>query len=96
MDNSPTILNEVGGLHIRGAESGDPFAASGAVTFSSLRDSIGIGQSSITFHELYSRYAGDVYRFAHWLSGNSHDADDITAETFVRAWTAPEEPSWSR
>jgi RNA polymerase sigma-70 factor (ECF subfamily) len=45
-----------------------------------------------TFHELYSRYADDVYRFAHWLTGNPHDARDITAETFVRAWTAPEEP----
>src|SRR5580700_579463 len=44
------------------------------------------------FHELYDRYAGDVYRFAHWLTGNPHDARDITSETFVRAWTAPEEP----
>jgi len=45
-----------------------------------------------TFHELYDRYANDVYRFAHWLTGNPHDARDITSETFVRAWTAPEEP----
>ena len=45
-----------------------------------------------TFHELYNRYAGDVYRFAHWLTGNPDDARDITSETFVRAWTAPEEP----
>jgi RNA polymerase sigma-70 factor, ECF subfamily len=45
-----------------------------------------------TFHELYSRYAADVYRFAHWLTGNPDDAKDITSETFVRAWTAPEEP----
>jgi RNA polymerase sigma-70 factor (ECF subfamily) len=46
----------------------------------------------MTFHELYSRYAEDVYRFAHWLSGNPEVARDITSETFVRAWTAPEEP----
>jgi len=45
-----------------------------------------------TFHELYDRHADDVYRFAHWLTGNPHDARDITSETFVRAWTAPEEP----
>jgi RNA polymerase sigma factor (sigma-70 family) len=92
MDNSPTTLNGLCGLHIRGAESGEPLTASGPVTFSTLRDSIGIGQSPITFHELYRRYAGDVYRFAHWLSRNPHDAHDITSETFVRAWTAPEEP----
>src|SRR5580658_7446265 len=46
----------------------------------------------ITFHELYERHAGDVYRFAHWLTGNPHDARDITSETFVRAWTAPVGP----
>ena len=46
----------------------------------------------MTFHDLYSRYVDDVYRFAHWLSGNPHDAHDITSETFVRAWTAPNEP----
>src|SRR6185436_5576084 len=46
----------------------------------------------MTFHELYSRYAEDVFRFAHWLSGNPETARDITSETFVRAWTAPEEP----
>ena len=42
----------------------------------------------IDFHELYEQYAPDVYRFAFWLSGNSMDADDITSETFVRAWTS--------
>lgn len=41
-----------------------------------------------TFHELYARYSEDVYRFSYWLTGNSHDAADITSETFVRAWTA--------
>lgn len=92
MGNSPTTFNELSGLFAGCVESGDRFAAPSPVTFSPLRDRIGMGQSSITFHELYSRYAGDVYRFAHWLSGNPHDAQDITAETFVRAWTAPEEP----
>jgi RNA polymerase sigma-70 factor, ECF subfamily len=40
------------------------------------------------FDTLYRRYARDVYRFALFLSGRPHEADDITAETFVRAWTA--------
>jgi len=46
----------------------------------------------VTFHELYRRYAEDVYRFAHWLAGNADEARDITSETFVRAWTAAAEP----
>ena len=40
----------------------------------------------LTFNELYEQYAPDVYRFAFWLSGNAADADDLTSETFVRAW----------
>jgi len=42
----------------------------------------------LTFHELYERHARDVYRFAYWMCGDPVDAEDITSETFVRAWTA--------
>jgi len=37
------------------------------------------------FKELYTRYAGDIYRFAMFLRGDA--AEDITAETFARALT---------
>ncbi len=43
----------------------------------------------IEFHELYERYAAAVHRLALYLSGDRAEADDLTAETFVRAWTAP-------
>src|SRR5215831_6574496 len=42
------------------------------------------------FHELYERYSRDVYRFALYLSGDPALADDVTAETFIRAWCSPE------
>jgi RNA polymerase sigma-70 factor, ECF subfamily len=45
----------------------------------------------LTFHELYARYSGDVYRFAYWLSGDRAEAEDITSETFVRAWATERE-----
>lgn len=41
----------------------------------------------LTFEELYVAYSPDVYRFSVWLCGNAADAEDITAETFTRAWT---------
>jgi RNA polymerase sigma-70 factor (ECF subfamily) len=41
----------------------------------------------IDFHDFYEQYAPDVYRFVVRLSGDPIHADDITAETFVRAWT---------
>jgi RNA polymerase sigma-70 factor (ECF subfamily) len=45
----------------------------------------------ITFHEIYERHSKDVYRYAFWLSGSADDADDITSETFARAWVGREE-----
>jgi len=42
------------------------------------------------FHALYGRYARDVHRFAVYLSGDPALADDITSETFLRAWTSVE------
>ncbi len=45
----------------------------------------------ITFHEIYERHSKDVYRYAFWLSGDGDDAQDITAETFARAWAGRDE-----
>lgn len=42
------------------------------------------------FSELYRKYAPDVLRFAVYLCGDRDEAEDITAETFARAWTSPE------
>jgi RNA polymerase sigma-70 factor (ECF subfamily) len=43
------------------------------------------------FTSLYESFAADVFRFALYLCGNRSDAEDITSETFVRAWTSQEE-----
>jgi RNA polymerase sigma factor (sigma-70 family) len=40
------------------------------------------------FREIYERYYRDVHRFALFLTGDTSKADDLTADTFVRAWTA--------
>jgi RNA polymerase sigma-70 factor (ECF subfamily) len=40
------------------------------------------------FGDLYKRYYADVYRFALFLTGNPSRAEDLAADTFVRAWTA--------
>jgi RNA polymerase sigma-70 factor (ECF subfamily) len=37
---------------------------------------------------LYQRYAADVRRFALYLCGDALMADEITSDTFVRAWMA--------
>jgi len=40
----------------------------------------------LNFHDLYETYSIDVYRFALWITGDRFEAEDITSETFVRAW----------
>jgi len=47
----------------------------------------------VDFHGLFERYSGDVYRFALYLSGDVMLAEEITQETFVRAWVVPGEIS---
>jgi RNA polymerase sigma-70 factor (ECF subfamily) len=42
----------------------------------------------MTFEELYRRHVGEVRRFALYLSGDPTEAEDITSETFIRAWTS--------
>src|SRR4029078_3073213 len=42
----------------------------------------------VGFHALYERHWRDVYRFALFLSGHPAHAEDLTSDTFVRAWRA--------
>lgn len=39
------------------------------------------------FHNLFTQYAGDIYRFSLFLCGNEEEAKDITSETFARVLT---------
>jgi RNA polymerase sigma factor (sigma-70 family) len=41
----------------------------------------------LTFEELYKKNVSEVYRFAYWLAGDHNEAEDVTSETFIRAWT---------
>src|SRR5262245_4740827 len=45
-------------------------------------------QGVVDFSELYRTYAGDVYRFALFLTGDAALADDLVSETFIRVWHA--------
>ncbi len=38
------------------------------------------------FEALVHAYSADVYRFAYWLCKNASLAEDMTQETFARAW----------
>lgn len=40
------------------------------------------------YQQLVTIYHADLYRYAYWLCGDPHIAEDITQETFLRAWRA--------
>jgi RNA polymerase sigma-70 factor, ECF subfamily len=61
------------------------------VTFSYIQDTIDMSMNLLTFNQLYHAYARDVHRFAFWLCGDTDEANDITLETFERAWLADSE-----
>ena len=42
----------------------------------------------MNFKTMYRQYAPDVYRFALYLCGDVKWAEDITSETFLKAWIA--------
>ena len=42
------------------------------------------------FGELYLLYQKPIFRFVRYLVNDPHEADDLTSETFLRAWNAIE------
>jgi len=42
----------------------------------------------LDFAQVYERHARDIYRFSVYLSGDVHVAEEVTAETFARAWAS--------
>lgn len=38
------------------------------------------------FQSLVKQYADRLYRYAYWLSGDPHIAEDLIQETYLRAW----------
>jgi RNA polymerase sigma-70 factor (ECF subfamily) len=53
-----------------------------------VRPYCGVKMAEVDFGGLYERHAPDVFRFVLYLTGHRADAEDITAETFARAWSA--------
>jgi RNA polymerase sigma-70 factor (ECF subfamily) len=45
-----------------------------------------VERNRTAFSELYNRYVEQVYRHAYYRVSNQADAEDITQETFLRAW----------
>ncbi|MGH3910059.1 MAG: sigma factor, partial [Pseudonocardiaceae bacterium] len=68
----------------------DPAASGHAASFAVQADDEGNrvaeGWTPPTWEQVVKEHADRVYRLAYRLSGNPHDAEDLTQETFIRVF----------
>ncbi|SOD83957.1 RNA polymerase, sigma 29 subunit, SigE [Streptomyces sp. Ag109_G2-15] len=62
------------------------FAAGETQTATFSTDADGQAWTPPTWEEIVSTHSGRVYRLAYRLTGNQHDAEDLTQEVFVRVF----------
>lgn len=66
--------------------AGDVVTATVVNTANTLELDAESGWSPPTWDEVVREHADRVYRLAYRLTGNSHDAEDLTQETFIRVF----------
>ncbi|MCP4282895.1 MAG: sigma-70 family RNA polymerase sigma factor [Gammaproteobacteria bacterium] len=49
-------------------------------------DSRKASRRHVLFNQLFARYENDMRRYAYWLSGDKHTAEDLVQEAALRAW----------
>ncbi|MCC9709481.1 RNA polymerase sigma factor SigE [Streptomyces caniscabiei] len=64
----------------------DAPASGGAQTATFTTDAHAQAWTPPTWEEIVSTHSGRVYRLAYRLTGNQHDAEDLTQEVFVRVF----------
>lgn len=57
-----------------------------ALTLDTWKDSATAADANPSFNELVSTYGKDLQRYALWLAGDRHVAEDLVQETLLRAW----------
>ncbi|WP_286275334.1 RNA polymerase sigma factor SigE [Mycobacterium antarcticum] len=72
--------------HFEHAGDGDWVQPSEELSGTAVFDATGDKSSMPSWDELVRQHADRVYRLAYRLSGNQHDAEDLTQETFIRVF----------
>lgn len=75
-DGSP-VIDDTGAT---ADKAGDDSGSSGTGSSS--------GSKKTRYEALVGEYYGDIFRYAFWLSKSRQVAEDLTQETFLRAWRA--------
>jgi RNA polymerase sigma-70 factor, ECF subfamily len=72
--------------HLEQYTNGDWVEPVDALTGTAVFDATGDKTTMPSWDELVRQHADRVYRLAYRLSGNQHDAEDLTQETFIRVF----------
>jgi RNA polymerase sigma factor (sigma-70 family) len=94
LDGRPGTASPSPGASGRALPGPDETGTAGSSTGVSSTDRAGPGAGSEmapdwtppTWEEIVREHSGRVYRLAYRLTGNSHDAEDLTQEVFVRVF----------
>jgi RNA polymerase sigma-70 factor (ECF subfamily) len=60
----------------------------------SLVDKVVGSRDRAAFAELYERYVERVYRYVYFRTGSQHDAEDLSEQVFLKAWTSIRQFRW--
>ncbi|MET0995003.1 MAG: sigma factor, partial [Mycobacterium sp.] len=72
--------------HLEQFTDGEWVEPSDELTGTAVFDATGDKAAMPSWDELVRQHADRVYRLAYRLSGNQHDAEDLTQETFIRVF----------
>src|SRR6185503_20804926 len=72
--------------HLEQYTDGDWVEPSDELTGTAVFDATGDHTTMPSWDELVRQHADRVYRLAYRLTGNQHDAEDLTQETFIRVF----------
>ena len=81
-----TTIAPVSMAHLDQFTEGDWVEPSDELTGTAVFDATGDKTTMPSWDELVRQHADRVYRLAYRLSGNQHDAEDLTQETFIRVF----------
>jgi RNA polymerase sigma-70 factor (ECF subfamily) len=81
-----TLLSPTSMSHAQEYRDGEWAETTDALQGTAVFDATGDKAAMPSWDELVRQHADRVYRLAYRLSGNQHDAEDLTQETFIRVF----------
>ena len=86
VSSAAPVSSPVSMAHLEQFTDGEWVEPADELTGTAVFDATGDKAAMPSWDELVRQHADRVYRLAYRLSGNQHDAEDLTQETFIRVF----------